>query len=323
MAASESELHSRRSLYLGRFRRTPPFFHAMAAARRYGCDVAIPNGPGIGDVVCFTRLLEEMAFAKGRPLRVLTQSLGLMQGPHPRDSHHPILEHNPFVGDLVAFESGDEESASNLIREKDNVPQFGHIIENTCRVYGLRPRKTIGSLFLSKEEVQVALEMVRPLKRPLICLHPGGKSSSLATSTWYLSRWRDIIELLSENYGLFQVGRQDVDRKNLDVPTFDTNLREAMALIRISDIFLGFDSGPHHIAAAFEIPSIVLWDAPLKSILEEEKEPGFAFAALMRWSYPQNRNILVFEQRDEEIVQDIIETIRTLTHRSSLLEGQP
>jgi len=43
-----------------------------------------------------------------------------------------------------------------------------------------------------------------------------------------------------------------------------------LALIWASDIYIGFDTGPSHIATALEKPSIVLWDALRKVPLEEQ-----------------------------------------------------
>lgn len=323
MGNEEAEIGTRGNLYPDRFLESLPFHHAKTAAKRYNCDVAIPNGPGIGDVVCFTRLLEEMALIKGRPLRVLTGGLALMHGPHPNDGCHPLLEQNPFVSEIVDFLPEDESVAKALILEKDNCPQFGHIIENICRAYGLRPRKAIGSLFLSEEEIRQAFDVLHPLRRPLVCLHPAGKSSSLTTSPWYRSRWLELIAALAEHYGVFQIGRQDIDKKIFDIPTFDTNIRQAMALIRSANVFLGFDSGLGHMASALEVPSVILWDAPLKSKLEDLKEPGFAFAALMRWSYPQNSNILLFSKRDEEKVRDIVHSVHAAANFGASFYGKP
>ena len=62
--------------------RTEPNFGALSdsstsfeAAKRHaartGTDLAVPNGPGVGDI-CSTRLVEDYARRVGRPIRLLT-----------------------------------------------------------------------------------------------------------------------------------------------------------------------------------------------------------------------------------------------------------
>ena len=60
------------ALSASRFSGRPPVEQTKQIAREYGCDLAIPNGPGIGNVVCYTRLVEDLALALGRPLRLLS-----------------------------------------------------------------------------------------------------------------------------------------------------------------------------------------------------------------------------------------------------------
>ena len=74
---------------------------------------------------------------------------------------------------------------------------------------------------------------------------------------------------------------------------------------RASDLFIGFDSSVAHIATAFELPALVLWEPVLKVEIEESKQAGFSTAALSRWGYPQNRNLMLLGDRDDTIVNII------------------
>ncbi len=292
-----------------RFLPTTPFQKTWAHAKEYGCDLALPNGVGVGNLVCFTRLVEEYARRAGRPLRVLTAPLSLVVGLHPREGPYPFWEGNPFVEDIVNADEIDPEIMRAVVLEQDNYVQFSHLIENICHVHGLRPRRLRGSLFLSPDEQRRALETLAEVPRPVVCLHPGGSSSS-TNGRWRDSAWNELVDALSPTAGLVQLGLADFDEKGLGIFHPDTTLREAAAILWASDLFIGFDSGLAHLATAVECTAIVLWDAVRKSRLEEYKEPGFASATMLRWSYPQNRNLLILGERDDELLQLVLREAR-------------
>jgi hypothetical protein len=78
-----------------------------------------------------------------------------------------------------------------------------------------------------------------------------------------------------------------------------------------SDLFVGFDSSVAHVATAFELPALVLWDPIRKVEIEEQWQTGFAAAALARWSYPQNRNLVILGDRDNTILNLVEVWVRT------------
>jgi hypothetical protein len=78
-----------------------------------------------------------------------------------------------------------------------------------------------------------------------------------------------------------------------------------MALVWASDLFIGFDSSIAHIATAFELPALVLWEPLRKVEIEERWQSGFAPAALSRWSYPQNRNLMILGDRGDTIINSV------------------
>ena len=57
-----------------------------------------------------------------------------------------------------------------------------------------------------------------------------------------------------------------------------TTIRKIIALIWASDLYIGFDTGPSHIATALAKPAVVLWNAIRKAPLEEAKQAGFSIA---------------------------------------------
>jgi hypothetical protein len=84
------------------------------------------------------------------------------------------------------------------------------------------------------------------------------------------------------------------------------------ALVWACDCFIGFDSGPMHVAAAFDRPSLVLWDPERKLVAVESWQKGFWQAVMLRWGYPENRNLMLLGERSDEIIVLIEQWLRKL-----------
>ena len=296
-----------------RFLKTEPFYYSQKYALKYGCDLAIPSWSALGTMVVYTRLIEAFSLRLGRPLKILTaphyyteESIAL------NERHYPILDENPYIKEIVNADAIDLKIMRHIAREIDNFPQLGHITENICAPWGLKPRKLHGDLYLTKEEKQTALEALSHLPRPLVVLCPYGNSAPLKESDWYLNKWLILIEKLKNHVSFFQVGHDKFNHKALPLYTPEhTTVREMMALIWACDVYVGFDTGPSHIAAAFEKPTLVIWDAVRKAKLEEAKEKGFSLATLGRWTYPHTKNITLLGERENEGVNWIVDFIVT------------
>lgn len=296
-----------------RFLQSAPFYYNKKYALQYGCDLALPSWAAIGSMVVYTRLVEALSLKLGRPLKILTaphfyteNSISI------NESRYPILDENPYIKEIVDADLIDLKIMREVSSEMDNFPQLGHITENICAPWGLKPRKLHGDLYLTKKEKQAALEALSRLPRPLVALCPYGNSSPLQESDWYEKKWLTIIQKLQHSVGFFQVGHDGFHYKNLPIftPT-NTTVRQMMALIWASDIYVGFDTGPSHIAAAFEKPALIIWDAVRKTKLEEEKEQGFSLATLGRWTYPHTKDLILLGEREDEGVSWIIDFIRS------------
>lgn len=292
-----------------RFLDTEPFVYSRRYAMEHGCDLAIPGSIGIGSLVCYTRLVEEFALREGRPVRLLTVPLDCSYDGRRSagETDYPLWDENPYIETIVNADAIDPAISGHLSAEMDNFCQARHEIDNLCAPYGLRPRALRGSLFLSREEMQWALAELSGLKRPVICLCPYGRSSSLPGSPWYLDRWLELVEALDGVAGLFQVGNENFEQKPLPVFTPETTIRKIIALIWASDLYIGFDTGPSHIATALAKPAVVLWDAVRKAPLEEAKQAGFSIAHMNRWAYPQNRNLVILGEKQREVLDWCLE----------------
>jgi glycosyl transferase family 9 (putative heptosyltransferase) len=299
------------------FRPEAPFYFARALAEQANCDLAVPNGQGsgIGDVLVFTPLVEEYARRAGRRIRLLTATLDPVVGVVAGESEYPIWSNNPFILEIVDASQFGNEAVRALNEEKNNCCQFNHIIENICVSYGLSVRRVRPSLYLTMEEQAWSLDTLKDIRRPLIAVHPGGKTSSLPNSPWYEENWSEVIRRCRDVADFVQIGKYDYDQRTLRIAAPKTTLRQMFSIVWACDAFIGFDSGPMHVAAAFDRPSIIIWDAERKLVAEESWQRGFSPAVTLRWGYPQNRNLMILGERTDEVIVQIERWIRELCMR--------
>jgi hypothetical protein len=294
------------------FLETAPLEETKRLATIHGCDIGIPNDAGIGNVLMYTRVVDELARLLGRPLMILTARLNPLIGVIDGEDPFPLWENNPFVGGIVDADSIDPEIMIKINRERENLCQFTHMIENIAYHYGLRPRFLRPSIYLSKQEQSWALEKLRDLRRPIICLHPHGTSSPKPGHPWYEENWQKFLGRLERRTTVLEIFKVGTEAKLLNTFKVETNLRQMMSLVWASDLFVGFDSSVAHIATAFELPAVVLWEPIRKIEMEERRQAGFAPAALSRWSYPQNRNLMLLGDRDDTILNIIVDWVENI-----------
>jgi hypothetical protein len=296
---------------IGRFLSTAPFYWSRRFAQEFGCDLTVPNGPCLGDALVFTRLVEDLGRRTGRALRLLSSGLRLDYELPPSEERLAIWHNNPFVFDIKDADQHNAEIMQRARKEKDNFPQFEHVVRGIGAAYGLPASATKPALYLNTDEMRQAMQVLAQYRRPLICLHRGG-SIQPHTETLRDHLWTRVTQTLNEDFGLFQIGRAEIDGPRPGPPMLASSLREMFSLVWAADGFVGFDSGPTHVAAAFDRPSVILWDAVGRTPLEHEKEPGFAFTNLTRWAYPQNENIVVFERFLDEALNRLETSLRRL-----------
>ncbi len=266
-------------------------------AKKHSADLAIPNceGSGIGNVIVYTRLVEEFSLQVGRPITIFTGPLRPSIGTVANEDPFAIWRNNPFIKKIIDGTISYKEDLSLINSERRSLVQLNHIIENICWAYGLRPRELRSSLFLSSDEMIWALNALKELPRPLVCLHPGGNTKSLPGSPWHMKNWARLIESLKGFVGFFQVGQKEFGDYDIGLINPAQKLRETMALIWASDFFVGFDSGPMHIATAFRKPVVTIFDMRRKLEAESKYSALHVPSVMLRWSYPFNRNIAVME----------------------------
>jgi hypothetical protein len=302
------------------FQTRSPFSATRQIARKHGCDIAVPNITGIGDVLMYTRLVEDLAMHLGHPLKLLTGKLqpvdnvGTLEDEEP----YPIWKANPFVSEIVDADDIAPDILEQINARHERHCHFGHMIANICAEYGLVPRALRPSVFLAEAECREALLKLSQIPRPILCIHPYGTSSPVESHPWYKREWTHLLDDIAGHLSIIEIGLHEREDKHLPTKRFRTTLREMMALIWASDIFVGFDSSAAHVATAFSKPAMILWDPLRKNEIDERVQPGFGPAAFSRWSYPQNRNMMLLGESNGEIrriavrwILDIARSTRT------------
>ena len=257
----------------------------------------------------FTPAIESMSRLLGRPIDLLTAPLNVSSGKISRELEYPIWANNPFIGAIVNSNEIDPEIINDINREQDNYGQFRHMIDNICYAFNLRSRRNHPSVYLTQQEMKYAFELTKNIPRPIVALHAGGTSSPGSESDWHTLRWQELIKYFKGKIGFVQLGKRDFDHKELNVFGPQTTIREMMALIWVSDIFVGFDSFPAHVATSLKKPACVIWNVQEKAEIEESITPGFAAATMLRWSYPQNYNLMLLGEKNDNLLDLIKEFI--------------
>ncbi len=290
-----------------------------AFARRYGADLAIPSckGSGVGNALVYTRLVEDWARSRGHAATIITEPLAPKVGVVENEDPFTLWMHNPYVKRIINAQDIDPAGFLEVDIERKTLIQVNHLIENICFAYGLRPRNLRPSLYLSTAEMQWAIKETSHLRRPLICLHPGGTTASKPGAPWHDTYWHVLVDCLKDTAGFFQIGRPEFGDRDIGLCNPGRTLRDAMALVWSADIFIGFDSAPMSIATAFEKPVIALFDMRQKFAAELAYRETYVPSVMLRWAYPQNRNIALMDDDDGRAAFSfVIDAIRS--HISAL-----
>lgn len=209
---------------------------------------------GLGDVVLVTGLIRELN-EKFPQLEIHVRV--------PR--YTEVFMFNPRVRE-IGYGQG-ENSESNI---------SGHYLLKLCDWFGLPCERLYGELYPSKQEKRIAAQMFNS-DRPKAFIHIGNPS--------HISQ-ELITSLYSNRYELIQVDQWEY--RGTFVPSIgksnqsfrDCVLRILFAGMSFGELFIGVNSGPMHIAACFQTPSIIFQSAYLSSDM----------------LYPQNQNFSDFEK---------------------------
>ncbi|MYB54108.1 MAG: glycosyltransferase family 9 protein [Acidobacteriia bacterium] len=105
--------------------------------------------------------------------------------------------------------------------------------------------------------------------QPYAILHAG---ATYATKTWQLSHFRALADQLRKRYGLEPVFVAGPEEADLAAKLTDFQVRQGlplsdlMSLLAGARLFVGNDSGPAHIAAAFDVPCVTIFGSSSSKI---------------------------------------------------------
>ncbi len=150
-------------------------------------------------------------------------------------------------------------------------------------------------LFPSREDEEFAMAFHNELVSPVIALHPGSGSEK---KTWSISRWQMLAQTLCEKrVGSFLIVGGEADEQ--EIAAFrsaefhgsihiaeNLPLPQLAAVLQQCALFVGHDSGISHLAAAVEMPCLLLFGPTDPAI----------------WA-PQNPDVRVLRAENGELLQ--------------------
>lgn len=141
----------------------------------------------------------------------------------------------------------------NLIELKFQEKPKMHYLEAFRDQAGLVDLKlTYPRLYLSQKEKK------RQIKKRYAILHHDPYGIQKLFRNTYGIEWQQVLDFI-RSLGLEPI-QISGEGKNLIAPWVKTkDFREVMSLIYNADLFIGLDSGPSHIAAAMDIPSVIFF----------------------------------------------------------------
>jgi hypothetical protein len=136
-----------------------------------------------------------------------------------------------------------------------------HLIETWCRIYDLPFIQKQGEIFLTQREIDFYSQKYVSDK-PMFLLQTNGGGDSNVKYSWARdiphNIVRDVIEQFRADYTMVHIRRDDQMSYEHAIGISD-NFRSLVVLINLSSKRLLMDSFAQHVAAALNLPSVVLW----------------------------------------------------------------
>lgn len=237
---------------------------------------------------------------------------------YPRGFNPVVFWNNPYVEGVTWF-------PGSLYGDDCN-EGTGHLIELKESFFGLRhsssPRPEI---YLSPSDINHGKELIAKAcssdsirsALPLLVLHPAGQTVQKLLLPEF---WSDLVQTYRDRFRIIQIGIQDQN----PVPGCDGyflspkkrhSARLLFSLLRHAQSFIGVDSGPMHIAQAFGIPSLILYQGPRASevFTQRHQTPYFLHQAWRRcFLYEDSQLISVTSLSHSQLIEEIAIFLRRI-----------
>jgi hypothetical protein len=188
---------------------------------------------GIGDAV--------MASGRARTLHERTGKRVLIVGVSGRIQQSEVWDGNPRI---ARREHGDEvrlidcPATRPYIKRKD-------VARYTWQRWDIRP----GEIYLTDAERAFA----EPYRRRVV-IEPNTKVPG-GNKAWLPDRWQEVADRAGVEF--VQTGFGPVRLRG--VQRVETAFRQAAAILSVARAYVGTEGALHHVAAAFNVPAVVLW----------------------------------------------------------------
>lgn len=142
----------------------------------------------------------------------------------------------------------------------------GHLAEAYCRMFDLPVPEDITPRFFWNGDRPILPEIER--ERPYVVIAPWSTAKTFdffqesGNKNWPLDRWSAVVSRAHrDGFRVVQLRASDQEPlvEGVDVDFCARPLREALACIEGASLLVSVDTMAHHAAAAFRLPSVVLW----------------------------------------------------------------
>jgi heptosyltransferase-3 len=193
--------------------------------------------PGISNVIRETNILFSILISRKN---VFSEFYNL---------HLNGLRKDPFFGTKLVNPYAEEIGLS-----VDNYYKSSNLLGNFSRLCHLNLDQNAPSVFVEQAKIKL------PFEGNYWVLH---RKSTDINREWKDEHWIQLLDLLTIDYGIHvvEIGTNDpleYSNKNFLNLVGKTSIEETCMLIKSARFFLGIDSGPTHIANAFQIPALIL-----------------------------------------------------------------
>ncbi len=199
----------------------------------------------------------------------------------------------------------------------------GHLIQQKERWFHLEPSITVKpEIFLSDTELRTAraeFETQGPSAKPIVVLHAAGGTHQGGGLSH--EQWNRLCTVLQPYVRIWQLAQRNDQVK---IPAAERawifeagglELRRMFAGVSQVQGFIGVDSGPMHVARAFEIPSLILSrrNDVTADLARADREPYFLHGNLpVGFLYRENTHIESHRFDGEEGYERALQWVATL-----------
>ena len=147
---------------------------------------------------------------------------------------------------------------------EDHILQRKHLSKTWCDLYDIPHDGTKPILYLNPREEEIAKDKIKPDGRPIMLLqtHGGSPQAQYSKKSWFrdmpIELAQQLVNHYSRNYRILHI--KSPEQPNLNgVEPLTLPLRELYAVFPLSTKRVFIDSFSHHVAAALDLQSTVLW----------------------------------------------------------------